>query len=155
MQFLQHDKILGFTGKVYKAGHGKSIFVLCFRNLDQIQIPVGYCHCIKYHFSPNFLLWKFCGNARFLLSFGWITRNSTMRKLCVSTKFPHQDIRLNFRIFRVRVCFLNQLKYVKIRNRKFLLSKLLWAVKKKKNSHKSFTNCFSHWGLISIPHLNI
>ena len=27
--------------------------------------------------SPNFLVWKFCGNAQFPHSFGWFIRNST------------------------------------------------------------------------------
>ena len=36
--------------------------------------------------SPYFLVWKFCGKAQFRHSF-------RMRKLCLSTKFPHQEIR--------------------------------------------------------------
>ena len=35
--------------------------------------------------SSNFLVWKFCGKAKF--------PPETMRKLCLSTKFPHQEIR--------------------------------------------------------------
>ena len=37
---------------------------------------------------PNFLVWKICGRAHFLHSFGQITQG--MRKLRHSTEFPHQ-----------------------------------------------------------------
>ena len=36
----------------------------------------------------NFLVWKFCGKIE------------TMRKLCLSTKFPHQENKSNYAIFR-------------------------------------------------------
>ena len=40
--------------------------------------------------SPNFLVQKFCGKEQFPHSFGRFARN--MRKLFLSTKFPHQEI---------------------------------------------------------------
>ena len=43
--------------------------------------------------SPNFLVWKFCGIA---VSYS----PKTLRKLSLSTKFPHQEIRLDWSIFR-------------------------------------------------------
>ena len=45
--------------------------------------------------SADFLVWKFCGKAQF-------TGDPTepMRKLCLSTKFPHQEIRSNYGILR-------------------------------------------------------
>ena len=48
--------------------------------------------------SPNFLVWKFCGKAQFPHSFGELPE--TMRKLYLSTKFPHQEITWNYGIFR-------------------------------------------------------
>ena len=150
MQFLQYGKVLGLMGKAYKAGHEESIVVLCFQNVDKIQISGGKCPCIKHCASPKLLLWKFCGNPRFLLSFRWITQNSTMRKLCVSTKFPYKDIKLNFRIFRVQAHFSCQLKHVKINNRTLLMLNFSWTVKKI-SAHKSLTNCFCHWGWIVYP----
>ena len=41
--------------------------------------------------SCNFLVWKFCRKVQFPHSFGQFAE--TMRKLCFSTKFPHQEIR--------------------------------------------------------------
>ena len=41
--------------------------------------------------SPDFLVWEFCRQAQFL---------HRMRKLCLSAKFPHQEIRWNYDIFR-------------------------------------------------------
>ena len=43
--------------------------------------------------SPDFLVWKFFGKAQFLHSSG--ESPETMRKLCLSAKFPHQEIRWN------------------------------------------------------------
>ena len=56
--------------------------------------------------SLNFLVWKFCGKAQFPHIFRGFARNyhsfrrfarnyapETMKKLCLSTKFPHQEIR--------------------------------------------------------------
>ena len=40
--------------------------------------------------SPNFLVQKFCGKEQFPHSFGRFAR--TVRKLFLSTKFPHQEI---------------------------------------------------------------
>ena len=48
--------------------------------------------------SPNFLVWKFCEKAQFPHSFG--RARKIMRKLCLSTKFPHQEIRWNHGILR-------------------------------------------------------
>ena len=47
--------------------------------------------------SPNFMVWKFCGKAQFLLSFGNLSE--AMQKLCLSTKFPHQKIIGHYNIF--------------------------------------------------------
>ena len=44
------------------------------------------------------MVWKFCGNAQFSHSFGRIAE--TVWKLCLSTKFPHHEIRLNYGISR-------------------------------------------------------
>ena len=43
-------------------------------------------------FAPNFLVWKFCGNAEFLQLF------ETLRKLCVSIKFLHHDIKVFYAV---------------------------------------------------------
>ena len=44
-------------------------------------------HCVKNAtVSPSSLVWKFCFKAQFPESFG---RFETIRKLCLSTKFPH------------------------------------------------------------------
>ena len=45
--------------------------------------------------SPNFLVWKFCGKVRIVLG----DLPETMKKLCLSSKFPHQTIRWNYGIF--------------------------------------------------------
>ena len=47
--------------------------------------------------SPNFMVWKFCAKAQFPHSLG--ESPETMRKLCLSTKFPHQEIKWNYDIF--------------------------------------------------------
>ena len=47
--------------------------------------------------SPNFLVWNICGKAQFPHSFGRIAE--TMRKLCLSTKFPHQEMKWSYGIF--------------------------------------------------------
>ena len=49
--------------------------------------------------SPNFLVWKFCGKAQFRIVSGESPK--TMRKLCLSIKFPHQEIRWKYGIFAV------------------------------------------------------
>ena len=49
--------------------------------------------------SPDFLVWKFYSKTKFSHSFRWIAWNG-MRKLFLSTKFPHQEIRWNYSIFR-------------------------------------------------------
>ena len=48
--------------------------------------------------SPNFLLWTFCERH----SFPRVSGDSpkTLRKLCLSAKFPHQEIRWNYGILR-------------------------------------------------------
>ena len=46
---------------------------------------------------PNFLLWRFCGKAQFLHSF--VLFAQTMRKLCLSSIFQHQEISWNYGIF--------------------------------------------------------
>ena len=53
-------------------------------------------HCENTVISPNSLVWKFCGNS-----------SKTMRKLCLSTKFPHQEIKWNYSIFRSVIYFGN------------------------------------------------
>ena len=46
--------------------------------------------------SSNFLVWKFCEKAQFLHR----ATPETMRKLCLSIKIPHQEIRCNYDILR-------------------------------------------------------
>ena len=71
----------------------------------KIQSDLFYCNLEKYIvrgmitakntvISPNFLVSKFCGKAQFPHSFP-----ETVRKLSLSTKFSHQDIRWNYGIF--------------------------------------------------------
>ena len=48
--------------------------------------------------SPNFPVWEFCGKAQFPHSFGRLPRNYA--EMCLSTKFPHQEIRWNYGILR-------------------------------------------------------
>ena len=45
---------------------------------------------------PNFLVWKFCEKAQILHR----ATPETMRKLCLSIKIPHQEIRCNYGILR-------------------------------------------------------
>ena len=65
----------------------------------------------------NFLLWKFCGNAQLWKDTG--KTPGTLRKLCVSTKFPHHEIRWNYGILR------------SVLIRLFLLSSKFWLQKRK------------------------
>ena len=44
------------------------------------------------------MVWKFCGKAQFPYSLG--ESPETLRKLCLSTKIPHQEIRWNYGILR-------------------------------------------------------
>ena len=48
--------------------------------------------------SPDFLVWKFCRKTQFPHSFGRFARNYA--EMCLSAKFPHQEIRWNCSIFR-------------------------------------------------------
>ena len=48
------------------------------------------------------LVWKVCAKAQFPRSFGLFPK--TLRKLCVSTKFPHQQIRYNYGILCTEGC---------------------------------------------------
>ena len=48
--------------------------------------------------SPNFLAWKFVERYSFRIDLG--KSPETMRKLCLSTKFPHQKIRCSYGILR-------------------------------------------------------
>ena len=58
----------------------------------QSQIEKGFW--INAAISPNFLVWKICGRHRFGLVSGNLPE--TMRTLCLSTKFPHQEIRWDY-----------------------------------------------------------
>ena len=49
-------------------------------------------------FSSNFLVWEFCEKAQFRIVSG--ESPETMRKLCISIKFPHQEISWNYGILR-------------------------------------------------------
>ena len=52
---------------------------------------------------PNFLVWKYCGKAQFLLSFGWFQQwfqTSAVQKLCLSKNFTHKEIRWKYSILR-------------------------------------------------------
>ena len=66
----------------------------CYQPTRQIYIQNVGCsnssQCINSEVSPNFLVWKLCGRAQFLQSLRCIAR--TLRKLCLSTKFPYQEI---------------------------------------------------------------
>ena len=74
---------------------------ICSQNID----------CFKKHLtakntviSPNFLVWKFCGKVQFLQSF-------VLCGNCLFTKFPQQETRWNYCIFR-SVCWIRiTLKY--------------------------------------------
>ena len=57
---------------------------------------------------PQFQLISWCGNFAERHSFHIVSGDSlkTMRKLCLSAKFSHQKIRLNYGIFRNGRCFL-------------------------------------------------
>ena len=59
--------------------------------------------------SSNFLVLRFCGKAQFPHSFP-----ETMRKLCLSTKFPHQKIRWNYGIFRSALMNLRYFSYIEL-----------------------------------------
>ena len=57
-------------------------------------------YCIK---DRNLVVWKFCGNAQFLQSYGQ-NLPETLRKLRVFTKFPYQEISWNYSIL-CSVCY--------------------------------------------------
>ena len=63
-------------------------------------------HCKNTVISPNFLVWKFCGNAQFPHSVGRI-----YAKLCFSTKYTHQENKWNYKwkidlsIFLQKCCY--------------------------------------------------
>ena len=58
--------------------------------------------------SPNFLVWKFCGKAQFLHSFGWFAKNYA--ESVPFHKIP-QEIRWNYGIFR-NVAFCNAFEII-------------------------------------------
>ena len=80
-------------------------------------------HCVKY--LRNFLVWKFAERRSFRKVSGNLPK--TMRKLCLSTKFPHQKIGWNYGILhRVGCCtqqstfrrfYSKELKYMGRNNR--------------------------------------
>ena len=39
--------------------------LLCGEGRVELSLPLLALHCIKYKISPNFVVWKFCGNAKF------------------------------------------------------------------------------------------
>ena len=55
-------------------------------NIEYVTIP-AFIVAQNTIISPNFLVWKFCGNVQFRDS------PETLRKLCLSTKFLHQEIK--------------------------------------------------------------
>ena len=63
------------------------------KELALLAIPITKNTAI----SSNFLVWKFCGKAQFPHCFG--KSSETMRKLCLSTKCPNQEIRRNYGFF--------------------------------------------------------
>ena len=52
--------------------------------------------------SPNSLVCKFCGKAQFPLSF--YDSPETMKKLRLSTKFQHQEVRWDYGILHIATC---------------------------------------------------
>ena len=73
----------------------KSLYLLAIfsKNLSQVfdrvvNTPVTVKNTV---ILPNFVVWKFCEKAQFPPSLG--RYGKTMRKLCLSIKFPHQEIR--------------------------------------------------------------
>ena len=67
-----------------------------------------WLQCSNAKISPNFMVWKFCGNPQFPQCFG--RRNS--RKLGISTKFLLPGISWNFSILR-SVSFLKNVKPIR------------------------------------------
>ena len=65
---------------------------VCVLNQNK-QDVAKYIACIcQSNSSPNFMVWKFVGRHSFHIVSG--DSPETMRKLCLSTKFPHHEIRL-------------------------------------------------------------
>ena len=56
------------------------------------------------------MVWKFYGKAQFPHSFGWFA--GAMQKLCLSRKFPQQEIRWNYSILHSENCHINPLLLV-------------------------------------------
>ena len=77
-----------------------------FRKLNWIKMLLVELDTAKNTvISPDFLVWKFCGKVQFPYCFGRFARNyKTIRKRCLSAKYPHQKIRWNCGIFRSE-CF--------------------------------------------------
>ena len=85
-------------------------------------------------------MWKFCGKANFRIVSG--DSPETILKLCLFTKFPHQEIRWNYRIFRskkwsfpLRISSVNVTKYA------VFCSLRIWSQLLKKFLMGNFTFC--------------
>ena len=98
-------------------------------------------------------MWKFCGKAQFPQS----DSPETMRKLCLSTKFPHQEIRWNYGILRSVNGFWPQM-FDKIFNIPLNIKKLSnilitwWYGKSSRASFLSFSSTTS-WSINVIIYL--
>ena len=93
--------------------------------------------------SPNFLMWKFCGMHSFRIVSG--ESPETMRKLCLSTKFPHQGIRWNYGISRCVILSPWTIPYQAILIKKL---KIQFNIKRIRLCHTQHT--WSHFALKKI-----
>ena len=60
------EKQWKFALSFSKETHEVCLISFAVLYFDNISAFYGFCnesHCMKYQISPNFLVWKFCGNA--------------------------------------------------------------------------------------------
>ena len=70
--------------------------------LDSCKGGVTAAQCFTLRKIPKFRVFSWCGSFVERHSFGIVSGHSpeTMPRLCLSTKFPYQEIRLNYGILR-------------------------------------------------------
>ena len=69
-----------WTQKIQEAGEFRAqksskLFYVEVMQTKRILIVVN--HCVKYHISPNLLVWKFCGKAHIVYNKSLITKNTS------------------------------------------------------------------------------
>ena len=90
LRIVYNDTITPFENLLIK---GKS-FTIHHQNIQSLAIEIYkaiHNTAKNIVISPSFLVWKFCGRHSFRIVLG--ESCETMRKLCLFTKFTHQQIK--------------------------------------------------------------